>query len=104
VGHRREDRQTSAAVALDAPIMYVIESFRGRAKKGGMLVKRFALALAVAAAGLAAVAPAAPAQPPQPPLACELILTVPASGTGTEQALANKAAAYERVCGFPPPG
>jgi hypothetical protein len=66
-----------------------------------MLVKRFALTLAAAAA-LGAVAPAAQAQPPQPPLACELILTLPASETGTEQALANKVAAYTRVCGFPP--
>ena len=68
-----------------------------------MLVKRLALTLAAAAA-LGAVAPAAHAQPPQPPLACEVILTVPASATGTERALANKVAAYERVCGFLPPG
>jgi ABC-type glycerol-3-phosphate transport system substrate-binding protein len=67
-----------------------------------MLVRRLALALAAAAA-LAAVAPAAQAQPPQPPLACELVLTLPASQTGTEQALANKVAAYTQVCGFPPP-
>jgi hypothetical protein len=68
-----------------------------------MLVKRLALAF-TAAAALGAVAPAAHAQPPQPPPACEVVLTVPASQTGTEQALANKVAAYERVCGFPPPG
>jgi hypothetical protein len=67
-----------------------------------MLVKRLALTLAAGAIGLAAVAPAAQAQPPQPPLACELILTLPAAQTGTEQALANKEAAYTRVCGFPP--
>ena len=66
-------------------------------------MRRLALALAVAA-GLAAIAPAAQAEPPQPPLACDLILTLPASQTGTEQALANKVAAYTRVCGFPPPG
>lgn len=66
-------------------------------------MKRLALAF-TAAAALGAVAPAAHAQPPQPPPACEVVLTVPASQTGTEQALANKVAAYERVCGFPPPG
>jgi hypothetical protein len=66
-------------------------------------VKRLALILA-AVGGLAAIVPAAQAQPPEPPLACELILSLPAAQTGTEQALANKVAAYERVCGFPPPG
>ena len=66
-------------------------------------MKRFALTLA-AAAGLGAVAPAADAQPPQPPPACEVILTVPASQTGTDGALANKVAAYVRVCGSLPPG
>jgi hypothetical protein len=82
--------------------MYLMESPRCSSEEGGMLVKRLALALAAAAIGLAAVAPAAQAQPPQPPLACELILTLPASETGSEQALANKVAAYTRVCGFPP--
>ncbi len=65
-------------------------------------MRRRALTLAAAAAGLAAIAPSAQAQPPQPPLACEVILTLPASQTGAEQALANKLAAYIRVCGFPP--
>jgi hypothetical protein len=66
-------------------------------------VRRLALTLAVGA-GLAAIAPGAQAEPPTPPLACELILTLPASQTGTDQALANKVAAYTRVCGFAPPG
>jgi hypothetical protein len=60
------------------------------------------LTLGVAAALGAAAAPAAQAQPPEPPLACELIPTLPASETGTSQALANKVAAYIRVCGRPP--
>jgi hypothetical protein len=67
-----------------------------------MLVKRLGFTLAAAAVGLAAIAPAAQAEPPEPPLACELVLTLPASETGTERALANKVAAYTRVCGFPP--
>ena len=66
-----------------------------------MLVKRLVLTLAAVAA-VGAAAPVAQAEPPQPPLACELIPTLPASQTGTEQALLNKVAAYTRVCGFPP--
>jgi hypothetical protein len=84
--------------------MQVIEFASPSSARGGMVVKRLALTVAAAAAGLAAIAPAAPALPPEPPLACELILTLPASETGTEQAIVNKVAAYERVCGFSPPG
>lgn len=62
------------------------------------------LALAVAAVALGGAVPAAQAAPPQPPLACQVIPAVPASNTGTAQALANKVAAYERVCGYAPPG
>jgi|Tabmets5t2r1_1033131.scaffolds.fasta_scaffold183532_1 ABC-type glycerol-3-phosphate transport system substrate-binding protein len=65
-------------------------------------MRRLALTLAAAAAALAASAPAAQAQPPEPPLACEVVLTTPAAFVGAPQALANKEAAYTRVCGFPP--
>ena len=67
-------------------------------------MKRLLLSLAVCG-GIAAVAPAATsAQPPQPPLACAVVLTTPAPETGTPGAIANKFAAYTRVCGLQPPG
>ena len=65
-------------------------------------MRRLALTLAAAAAGLAAIAPAAQAQPPEPPRACVVVLDTPAPFVGAPQATANKVAAYTFVCGFPP--
>lgn len=67
-------------------------------------MKRLAIVVAAGALVGVGLVPAAQAAPPEPPLSCQVIPTVPASDTGTAQALANKVAAYERVCGFAPPG
>jgi len=63
-----------------------------------MLVKRLALTLAVAAAGLAAVAPVAQADPPQPPPGCAVVIGTPAAVTGSDQGFANKVATFDRLC------
>ena len=57
---------------------------------------RFVLALC---ASVAAVAPAsASAGPPSTPPGCATVLTTPAVSTGAPQGLAQKDAAYTRVC------
>ena len=61
-------------------------------------MKRFALPILVGAA-LAAVAPAgAIADPPQPPGGCSVVVTTPASTTGSPQGQANKTATFIRLC------
>ncbi len=58
-------------------------------------MKRFHLSLAVFF-GIAATA--ASAEPPQSPPGCNVVLTTPAATTGSPQAQANKAEAFQRVC------
>ena len=61
-------------------------------------MKRLRLMLAVCA-GVVAVGPsAASAAPPPAPPGCTTVLTTPAVTTGAPQALAQKEAAYTRVC------
>jgi hypothetical protein len=61
-------------------------------------MKRLHLMLAVCA-GVAALAPAsATAAPPSAPPGCITVLDTPAVTTGAPQALAQKQAAYTRVC------
>jgi len=61
-------------------------------------MKRIHLSLAVCI-GIAAIAPtAASAEPPQSPPGCNVVLTTPAATTGSPQAQANKAEAFQRVC------
>jgi hypothetical protein len=61
-------------------------------------MRKLRLSLAVCA-GVAAMAPTtAIAEPPAPPPGCRVVVTTPAATTGSAQALANKTAAYMRVC------
>jgi hypothetical protein len=61
-------------------------------------MKRLRLTLVVCA-GVAAVVPsAASAAPPVAPPGCTTVLTTPAVATGSQQGLAQKEAAYTRVC------
>jgi hypothetical protein len=61
-------------------------------------MKRLRLMLAVCA-GIAALAPTSvSAAPPSAPPGCTTVLTTPAVTTGAPQALAQKEAAYTRVC------
>ena len=61
-------------------------------------MKRLRLMLAVCA-GIAALAPTSvSAAPPSAPPGCTMVLTTPAVTTGAPQALAQKDAAYTRVC------
>ena len=61
-------------------------------------MKRLRFMLAVCAS-VAAVAPtSASAEPPSAPPGCATVLTTPAVSTGAPQALAQKQAAYTRVC------
>ena len=61
-------------------------------------MKRLQLSLAVCV-GIAAIAPAAAsAAPPASPPGCTVVLTTPATTTGSAQALTNKMEAYTRVC------
>jgi hypothetical protein len=61
-------------------------------------MKRLHLMLVVCA-GVAAVVPtSASAGPPSAPPGCTTVLTTPAVTTGAPQALAQKTAAYARVC------
>jgi hypothetical protein len=61
-------------------------------------VKRLALLLVTGCVAGAALSTSAAAAPPQPPPGCAVVVNTPAATTGSPQAMANKAAAFDRLC------
>jgi len=61
-------------------------------------MKRLHVSLAVCIGLAAIVPPTASAEPPESPPGCDVVLTTPATTTGSEQGLTNKVEAYAQVC------